>query len=91
MAVDIEKFRRDGHRIEKWSVGWLLLSLAMWAWFGYRLLMNNDQEFGSHTDDSHALVGILALAVIPTIIAATTIVYAQVMFRLARQAKSAAG
>lgn len=91
MAVDMEQFRRDGHRIEKWSVGWMVLSLAMWAWFGYRLLKNNDQGFGRHAEDTHALVGILALAVIPTIIAATTTAYAQVMFRLARQAKWAVG
>lgn len=34
------------------------------------------------------LVGILSLAVIPTIIGAATIVYARVLFRLARQAKT---
>jgi heme/copper-type cytochrome/quinol oxidase subunit 2 len=87
MAADIEQLRRDGHRVEKWSIGWMVLSLVMWGWFGYRLLRDNDQEFGRHTDDGHTLVGILALAVIPTIIAAATAVYSRVMFRLARQAK----
>ncbi|MGX1128038.1 heme/copper-type cytochrome/quinol oxidase subunit 2 [Streptomyces glaucescens] len=87
MAADTEQFRRDGHRVEKWSIGWMVLSLALWVWLGYRLLMDNDQEFGRHPDDSHTLVGILALAVIPTIIAAATAVYSRVLFRLARQAK----
>lgn len=87
MAADIEQLRRDGHRIEKWSVGWMILSLTLWGWFGYRLLRDNDQEFGGHAEDSHTLVGILALAVIPTIIAATTAVYSRVMFLMARQAK----
>ncbi|MFH9329957.1 hypothetical protein ACH4KU_13335 [Streptomyces althioticus] len=32
-TIDGEQFRRDGHRVEKWSVGWGILSLAMWAWF----------------------------------------------------------
>ncbi|MDO0911140.1 hypothetical protein QQM39_09820 [Streptomyces sp. DT2A-34] len=90
MTVDIEKFRRDAHRIEKWSIGWMLLALALWGWFGYRWLMDDDRgygRFGRYAEDSHALVGILALAVIPTIIGATTIVYSQVLFRLARQIK----
>ncbi|MFJ3140260.1 hypothetical protein ACIPK5_30765 [Streptomyces sp. NPDC086843] len=91
MTIDSDQFRRDGHRIEKWSVGWMLLSLAMWAWFGYRWLTNDDQGFGRQGEDSHALVGILALAVVPTIIAAATTAYAQVMFRLARQKESAVG
>ncbi|WP_405588264.1 hypothetical protein [Streptomyces sp. NBC_01092] len=89
MAIDVAQFRRDAHRIEKWSVGWALLSLAVWGWFGYRLLMDDDQGLGGDADGGHALVGILALAVIPTIIAAMTMVYAQVLFRLARQAKPA--
>ncbi|MGW0184617.1 hypothetical protein ACWDV7_02500 [Streptomyces sp. NPDC003362] len=87
MAVDIEQLRRDGHRVEKWSIGWMVLSLALWGWFGYRLLSDEDQEVGGYTDDSYALVGVLALAVIPTIIAAATAVYSRVLFRLARQAK----
>ena len=41
--------RRDAHRIEKWSVGWILLSLAMWGWFGYRLLLANDPELDGQT------------------------------------------
>jgi hypothetical protein len=86
MTIDVAKFRQDAHRIEKWSIGWALLSLAMWGWFGYRLLVDDDQGFGRQAEDSHALVGILALAVIPAIIAATTTVYAQVLFRLAREA-----
>ncbi|MDF3140491.1 MULTISPECIES: hypothetical protein [unclassified Streptomyces] len=89
MTVDVEQFRRDAHRIEKWAVGWMVLSLVLWGWFGYRWLMDNDEGFGRHAEDSRALVGILALAVIPTIIAATTTVYSQVLFRLARQAKPA--
>jgi hypothetical protein len=32
MAADIEQFRRDGHRIGKWSIGGMVLSLAMWGW-----------------------------------------------------------
>lgn len=89
MTIDVAQFRRDAHRIEKWSVGWALLALAVWGWFGYRLLMDDDQGLDGDANSSHALVGILALAVIPTIIAATTMVYAQVLFRLARQAKPA--
>jgi hypothetical protein len=91
MMVDAEQFRLAAHRIEKWSVGWTLLSLALWVWFGYRLLMDDDQGLGTRTEDSDSLVGILALAVIPTIIAAATIVYAQVLFRLARHANSHEG
>jgi hypothetical protein len=47
---------------------------------------DNEQRLGTQAEDINALVGILALAVIPTIIAAATIVYAQVLFRLARRA-----
>jgi hypothetical protein len=90
MAADTEQFRRDAQRIEKWSVGWIILALAMWVWFGYRLLTDDDQGFGRHSEDGRTLVGILALAVVPTITAAATTVYAQVLFRLARQAMPAA-
>ncbi|AWT47305.1 MULTISPECIES: hypothetical protein [Streptomyces] len=86
MTVDAEQLRLSAHQVEKWSVAWGLLSLALWGWFAYRLLMANDVAFGAGREDVIALVGILALAVIPTIIAAATIVYAQVLFRLARQA-----
>ncbi|MGX1267243.1 hypothetical protein [Streptomyces phaeoluteigriseus] len=86
MTADAEQLRQDGHQIEKWSLGWLLLSLAMWAWFGYRFLMGEDRGlFAPPAEDSRALVGILALAVIPTIITAATLVYARVLFRLARR------
>ncbi|MCF4135782.1 hypothetical protein L1856_00860 [Streptomyces sp. Tue 6430] len=84
--ADAEQLRQAAHRVEKWSVGWTLLSLALWGWFGYRLLRDDDQGYGTQGEDGNALVGILALAVVPTIIAAATIVYAQVLFRLARQA-----
>ncbi|MEV5343593.1 hypothetical protein AB0K93_34795 [Streptomyces sp. NPDC052676] len=63
----------------------MVLSLTMWGWFGYRLLRDNHREFGGHAEDGHTLVGILALAVIPTIIAATTAVYSRVLFLMARQ------
>ncbi|MEU9669660.1 hypothetical protein AB0E25_29575 [Streptomyces bobili] len=85
MTADAEQLRQDGHHIEKWSLGWLLLSLAMWAWFGYRFLVDDDRGRFESTEDSRALVGILALAVIPTIITTATLVYARVLFRLARQ------
>jgi hypothetical protein len=85
MTADAEQLRQDGHQIEKWSLGWLLLSLAMWAWFGYRFLLDDDRGLFARAEDSRALVGILALAVIPTIITAATLVYARVLFRLARR------
>ncbi|WP_189718324.1 hypothetical protein [Streptomyces phaeofaciens] len=85
MTADTEQLRRDGHHIEKWSLGWMLLSLAMWAWFGYRYLLDNDREHLAGPEDGRTLVGILALAVIPTIITAATLTYARVLFRLARQ------
>ncbi|MEV5898375.1 hypothetical protein [Streptomyces sp. NPDC052127] len=86
MTADVEQLRQDGHQVEKWSLGWLLLSLAMWAWFGYRFLMPEDRGLFARAEDSRPLVGILALAVIPTIVAAATLVYARVLFRLARRA-----
>ncbi|WP_405965698.1 hypothetical protein OG713_43275 [Streptomyces sp. NBC_00723] len=86
MTADVEQLRQDGHQVEKWSLGWLLLSLAMWAWFGYRFLMHEDRGLFARAEDSRPLVGILALAVIPTIVAAATLVYARVLFRLARRA-----
>ncbi|MEU3278643.1 hypothetical protein [Streptomyces antibioticus] len=86
MAADAEELRRDGHLIEKWAIGWMLLSLVLWGWFGYRYLLDDDRGFYEPTDDSRALVGILALAVIPTIITVATLTYARVLFRLARRA-----
>ncbi|MGW2620744.1 hypothetical protein [Streptomyces sp. NPDC001500] len=89
MAADAEQLRRDGHQIEKWSLGWLLLSLSLWAWFGYRFLRDDDRGLLAGAGDGgegRALVGILALAVIPTIITAATLVYARVLFRLAGRA-----
>ncbi|WP_314225600.1 hypothetical protein [Streptomyces zaehneri] len=86
MTADAEQLRRDGHQVEKWSLGWLLVSLAMWAWFGYRFLLDDDRGPFVRAEDSRALVGILALAVIPTIVTAAPLVYARVLFRLARRA-----
>lgn len=83
MTADAEQLRKDGHQIEKWAVGWMLLSLALWAWFGYRFLMDDDRGLFAPAEGGRALVGILALAVIPTIITAATLVYARVLFRLA--------
>ncbi|MFF3501545.1 hypothetical protein [Streptomyces sp. NPDC003247] len=91
MTADAERFRQDGHRIEKWSIGWMLLSLAMWAWFGYRFLLDDNRGFYARAEDSRALVGILALAIIPTILTAATLVYARVLFRLARRTGAEAG
>ncbi|MFH9015590.1 hypothetical protein ACH4C6_29995 [Streptomyces sp. NPDC017943] len=83
MTAHAEQLRQDGHLIEKWAVGWMLLSLGLWAWFGYRFLLDDDRGHFTPTGSSRALVGILALAVIPTIITAATLVYARVLFRLA--------
>ncbi|SES00736.1 hypothetical protein SAMN04487983_102765 [Streptomyces sp. yr375] len=91
MTADAEQLRQDGHRIEKWSIGWMLLSLAMWAWFGYRFLLDEDRGLFAPAQGGRALVGILALAVIPTIITAATLVYARVLFRLARRTGAEAG
>jgi hypothetical protein len=85
MTAEAEQLRQDGHHIEKCSLGWLLLSLAMWAWFGYRSLMDDNRGRFERIEDSRAPVGILALAVIPTIITTATLVYARVLFRLARR------
>ncbi|SMF78377.1 hypothetical protein [Streptomyces sp. Amel2xC10] len=85
MAADAEELRRDGRLMEKWAMGWMLLSLALWGWFGYRYLLDDDRGFYEPADDSRALVGILALAVIPTIITVATLTYAWVLFRLARR------
>ncbi|WP_328433242.1 hypothetical protein [Streptomyces sp. NBC_00425] len=86
MTAEAEQLRKDGHHVEKWALGWLLLSLAMWGWFGYRFLPADGRGSLARAEDSRALVGILALAVIPTIIATATLVYARVLFRLARRA-----
>ncbi|GAA3224119.1 hypothetical protein GCM10020256_32780 [Streptomyces thermocoprophilus] len=51
----------------------------MWARFGYRLLIDDGDQYGRQSED-HASVGILALAVVPTIIATATVVYARVLF-----------
>ncbi|MEH0549036.1 hypothetical protein QA802_40030 [Streptomyces sp. B21-105] len=91
MRTDAERLRQDGHRIEKWSIGWLLLSLAIWAWFGYRFFVDKDRGLPPRAEDVRALVGILALAVIPTLIATATVVYAQVLFRLARRTEAGGG
>ncbi|WP_037680157.1 hypothetical protein [Streptomyces griseus] len=91
MADAEQQFRQDGHRIEKWSIGWMLMSLAMWVWFGYRFLLDDDQGTFARAEDGRALVGILALAVIPTIITAATLVYARVLFCLARRTGAEGG
>ncbi|GGT01335.1 hypothetical protein GCM10010254_21990 [Streptomyces chromofuscus] len=44
--------------------------------------MADPRGLGTRTEDSNAL----AVAFIPTIIAAATVVYAQILFRLARRA-----
>ncbi|WP_143070845.1 hypothetical protein [Streptomyces malaysiense] len=91
MTADAERLRQDGHRIEKWSLGWMVLSLALWAWFGYRFMLDEDRGFPGPAEGGRELAGILALAVVPTIITAATLVYARVLFRLARRTGSEAG
>ncbi|WP_369193257.1 hypothetical protein [Streptomyces djakartensis] len=89
MTSDADQLRQDGHLIERWAVGWMLLSLALWAWFGYRFLLDDDRGRFEPAGGGRALVGILALAVIPTIITAATLVYARVLFRLASRTTGA--
>ncbi|MFI0090899.1 hypothetical protein [Streptomyces bobili] len=47
--------------------------------------MDDNRGRFERIEDSRAPVGILALAVIPTIITTATLVYARVLFRLARR------
>jgi hypothetical protein len=55
------------------------------VWFGYRFLLYEERGLFARAEDVRVLVGILALAIIPTIIAAATLVYARVLFRLGRR------
>ncbi|MFI9255958.1 hypothetical protein [Streptomyces sp. NPDC053069] len=106
--------RRAGDRVEKWSIGWTMLALAMWVWFAYLLLADHGPENSSydgtrrnacrgplidpsptngicaedHLRQWPALLGVLALAVLPTVLAAATTVYAKVLSRLADQARA---
>ncbi|WP_330347086.1 hypothetical protein [Streptomyces sp. NBC_00582] len=47
--------------------------------------MDDDRGYFAPTEDGRALACVLALAVIPTIIAAAPLVYARVLFRLSRR------
>ncbi|MEU2716019.1 hypothetical protein [Streptomyces sp. NPDC007205] len=105
--------RRDGDRIENWSMAWTLLALVMWGWFAYLLLADygpensasgetrsacrgplldpssmNDVCGEDHLRQWPTLLGFLALALLPTVLAAATTVYAKVLSRLADQAKA---
>ncbi|MFD9818909.1 hypothetical protein [Streptomyces violascens] len=100
-----EQERRHAHRIEVWSIAWMLLALVIWGWFAYLMLVDYGPELdgralcrgpliGPVYEDGRcsdslrqwpALLGILALAVIATVSAAATIVYAKVLSRLAHR------
>ncbi|MGW5124375.1 hypothetical protein ACWEQ7_10020 [Streptomyces sp. NPDC004069] len=105
-----DEMSRDAERMEKWSIAWVLLALAMWGVVVILMVSSYgpDADLWSSTSnprcegpllspfqrDSYAchselrqwpaLLGFLALAVIPTIIAAAVTVYAKVLSRLAR-------
>ncbi|WP_103533130.1 hypothetical protein [Streptomyces sp. SM11] len=100
-----EQTRRDARRFDAWSIAWLFLALAIWAWFAFLMLADYGPESGSGAmcrsplagppSDAvlcrselrqwPALLGILALAVMATVIAAATMVYAKLLSRLARR------
>ncbi|MEU4931071.1 hypothetical protein AB0G54_31980 [Streptomyces yokosukanensis] len=107
-----EQCLRDADRIEKWSLVWALVTMGMWGWFLYLLLVGYKaggvecraplfhaaQDY-SPCDSSMrqwpVLLGVLALAVIPTVIAAIAMVYAKLLYRIAgpanHNANSSAG
>ncbi|MFJ6486696.1 MULTISPECIES: hypothetical protein [unclassified Streptomyces] len=103
-----EKARRDARRIERWSIAWMLLAMAVWGFFVFLMVADYGPETPSHRGSSSlcrgplvepwpgsmtcrdaelrqwpALLGILALAVVSTVLAAATTVYAKVLSRLA--------
>ncbi|SMF16131.1 hypothetical protein [Streptomyces sp. Amel2xC10] len=104
-----DKARDDASRMDKWSVAWTFLALALWGLFCFLMLADHGPETSSYSgtgtlcrgplldpDPSHeicreddlrqwpALLGILALALLMTITAAATTVYAKLLNRLAR-------
>ncbi|WP_406013925.1 hypothetical protein OG520_18735 [Streptomyces sp. NBC_00984] len=97
-----EQYRQDADRIEKWSMLWMLVTIGMWVWFLFLLLVPYDaggtscqaplfhpaQENGgacrSDVRQWPVLLGVLALAVLPTLVAAVTSLYAKLLFRIVR-------
>ncbi|MFC7263481.1 MULTISPECIES: hypothetical protein [Streptomyces] len=100
--VRVEQYQRDAERIEKWSIFWVLVAIAMWVWFLYLLLVPHESPSGARchaplfdlaeqTGGCYAemrqwpaLLGILALAVVPSIVGAATTLYAKILFRTVR-------
>ncbi|GGX66492.1 hypothetical protein GCM10010510_08360 [Streptomyces anandii JCM 4720] len=101
-------------RIDKWSIAWLLLTLALWGLLAFLLLASYGPEVEAYPgvkegmckgpllarfprpDDClgdqwrqwPALLGVTALAVISTVVAAATTVYAKVLSRLTHQTQA---
>ncbi|MFE9310763.1 hypothetical protein ACIQCF_34075 [Streptomyces sp. NPDC088353] len=100
---------RDAERMEKWSIAWVMVALAMWGVLAVLMVSSYgpDASPWDSTSDPRcegpllapfqqtssvchselrqwpALLGFLALAVIPTIVAAAVTVYAKLLSRLA--------
>ncbi|MEV6838641.1 hypothetical protein AB0N17_29705 [Streptomyces sp. NPDC051133] len=107
-----EQCLRDADRLEKWSLAWALVTMGMWGWFLYLLLIGYEaggvecraplfhpaQDYSpcdSGMRQWPVLLGVLALAVVPTVIAAATMLYAKILYRIAgpsnQNANSSAG
>ncbi|MFD4971657.1 hypothetical protein [Streptomyces sp. NPDC058424] len=99
----------DAERMDKWSIGWVLVAMVMWGVLAVLMLSSYGPDASSWDSAAEprckgpllapfqrdssvchselrqwpALLGFLALAVIPTIIAAAVTVYAKLLSRLA--------
>ncbi|GGT41027.1 hypothetical protein GCM10010207_46490 [Streptomyces atratus] len=52
-----EQERQQAHRIEAWSIAWMLLALVIWGWFAFLLLADYGPEFGDGALCRGPLVG----------------------------------
>ncbi|MFJ2718597.1 hypothetical protein [Streptomyces sp. NPDC087437] len=100
---------RDAERMEKWSIAWVMVALALWGVLVVLMVSSygpdaspwdstsdprcegpllapfqpNSSVCRSELRQWPALLGFLALAVVPTIVAAAVTVYAKLLSRLA--------
>ncbi|GGP81714.1 hypothetical protein ACWDY7_29770 [Streptomyces calvus] len=80
---DVQELLRGARRLEMAAALWAVVALGLWAWW----FASFKPFTPPHPLDDVPLpkgpIGVLALAVVPTVATAATFVYSSVLFRLA--------
>ncbi|GHH89758.1 hypothetical protein [Streptomyces capillispiralis] len=80
---DVQELLRSARRLEWAAAAWAAVALALWGWW----FVSFEPLTAPHPLDDEPLskgpIGVLALAVVPTVATAATFVYSRVLFHLA--------